>query len=406
MIISPEISFHLPGHPWQILPGTRLWNMPLSGDIAHNRPQVGEQNSRSGKNTDQNYPGEFTVGDYFLAARSVLTQNRGRLLARAVEALCGSCGPINSLDICLVKHGAFYHPLKIKVETQVFPPVYLVLNGAVKDPGVSLIKTEYRFLNQLARQVVPCFIPRVFGADTICCDKGETAFFLGQWFEGFFEFHVTRTSRGTQVAVWEDDGTRVVISWEQAARIYEKIAYILTLYYDICTGHEIHPWHHAAGDFVVASTEDSFAVRLITVRGFGPLTEMASASSAQGVKQLTCMLFYFLNLTLRMRLDRLDGTGPVVFLPQTVLDATIKGMLEALNHRTTGCPEVKNDGRQAPEDIKSAFVDFLTGFNQNQLMDIMTGLVDAWHPDAAELDLIRANLFSHCCRIRSIFKIP
>jgi len=105
-----------------------------------------------------------------------------------------------------------------------------------------------------------------------------------------------------------------------------------------------------------------------------------------------------------MRLDRLDGTGPLVFLPQIVLDAAIKGVLKALKHRAQGLIGRHTDTTfPVPVDLPSAFVDFISGFSQEQLMGIMTNLMDAWHPDAGEKDLVQENLFSHCCRICKTF---
>jgi hypothetical protein len=405
MTFHPEITFYMPGQARAVLPGSLVWQMPLSGNIGHDRQKSGNKKNIVRNIALQNAADAFTVGDYFLAARSFLTGNQGRMLTEAVTSLAENCGRILTIDICLEKHGAFYHPLEITVKTQRSSPLYLVLNGAVTEPGRTLIKTEHQLLGRMSGQVVPSFIPRVFGTAKIACARRKAAFFLGEWFAGFSEFHVTRTSSGNQVAVWKNDGEHVLITWDRAAGIYEKIAYVLTAYYDMHTGHEIYPWHHAAGDFVVNFAKDApLDVRLITVRGYGPLTEMAQDASAPGVKLLACLLFYVLNLTLRMRLDRLDGTGPLVFLPQIVLDATIKGVLKALEHRAEGGLGRNTDTLPAPVDLQPAFVHFISGFSCEQLMGIMTNLMDAWHPDAGEQDLVQENFFSHCCRICKIFE--
>jgi hypothetical protein len=405
MTFHPQITFSVPGHARAVIPGSPLWQMPLSGKMGHNRQKSGNKKTIARNISLQNAADAFTVGDYFLAARDFVIRNQGQMLYEAVTSLAENCGRIVTIDICLEKHGAFYHPLKITVNTQRFSPLYLVLNGAVTEPGLTLIKTEHQLLGDMSGKVVPSYIPRIFGTAKIARVRREAAFFLGEWFAGFSEFHVTPTSSGNQVAVWENDGEHVLITWDQAAGIYEKIAYVLTAYYDIRTGHEIYPWHHAAGDFVVNFAKDApLDVRLITVRGYASLGEMRQDSFAPGVKLLACLLFYFLNLTLRMRLDRLDGTGSLVFLPRIVLDATIKGALKALEHRAEGRLGRDADTLPAPVDLQPAFAHFISGFSREQLMGIMTNLMDVWHPDAGEQDLVQENLFSHCCRICKTFE--
>jgi hypothetical protein len=376
MRFDPEIRFHLPGGQEPVVPGSRLWAMPLSGKACHEKCAA-----------------EWTVGEYLTSAKDFLIQDQGRMVCQAVESLGGGHGPIQTLSIWLEKHGAFYHPLKIMATTG-FGRASLVLNGAVHDPGRTLIETECRLLETLADRVTPACIPRVFGTGSLVTEKGVICFFLGEWFDNFHEFHVTRTAERYQVAVWKEDGTHELISWQQAVKIYEKVAYALTAYYELDTGHEIFPWHHAAGDFVVNPQGD---VRLITVRGMGLLTETVSELSDAEAQRLFCLLFYFLNLTLCMRLDRLDGTGPMVWLPDMVIDAAVKGMFQSLKDR---------EGKKAQTNISDGFsirfLEFVKRFDPEQLHEIMTHLLEDRHFTAAEVQLIRDHLDSHCERIREI----
>lgn len=373
MGFDPEIIFHVAGHPQPVIPESRLWHMPLAGKTGHEAGIM-----------------EWTVGDYLAAARAFLIRDQGHMIRQAVDALSESRGRIQSLAVCLEKHGAFYHPLKITV-TAGAGPVSLVLNGAVKNPGFNLIQTEYRLLARLADQVVPCFIPRVFGTGTLHTEKGAVGFFLGQWFEGFHEFHVTRTARGDQVAIWMDDGSHEPVPWPRAVRIYENIAYVLTAYYGLDSGHEIFPWHHAAGDFV---TDTGGNVRLITVRGMGLLAEPPSGMTDPEVRQLFCLLFYFLNLTLCIRLDRLDGTGPVVWLPDMVLGAAVKGMCRSLADRSA-----RRAGEQAPSGLPVRFLEFVKTIGPDQLHGIMSHLLEDRHFSPAEAQLAGVHMTSHCREI-------
>ena len=373
MGFDPEIIFYVAGHPRPVIPESRLWHMPLAGNTG-----------------DETRAGEWTVGDFLAAARAFLIRDQGYMIRQAVETLFESPGPIPSMAVRLEKHGAFYHPLKITIAAG-SDAMTLVLNGAVKDPGFTLTQTEYRLLARLAGRVVPDFIPRVFGAGTLAAEKGPVGFFLGQWFEGFHEFHVTGTARGDRVAIWMDDGSHEPVPWPRAARIYENIAYVLTAYYELDTGHEIFPWHHAAGDFVTDSTGD---VRLITVRGVGQLTEPPSDMASPEVRQLFCLLFYFLNLTLCIRLDRVDGTGPVVWLPDMVLSAAVKGMCRSLTDRSA-----RRAGEQAPSGLPARFLEFVKMIGPEQLHDIMSHLLEDRHFSPAEAQLAGVHMTSHCREI-------
>ncbi len=376
MTFDPEITFHVPGMSGPVLAGCRVWQMPLFGKTV----------------SDESAP-DWTVGEYLEAARAFLLQAQGRLVSQAVSRLAGHRRPIHTMAVSLEKHGAFYHPLKITVAADA-DFVTFVLNGAVKDPGFTLIETEFRLLARLADQVIPCFIPRVFGAGTVITKKGKVQFFLGQWFDGFHEFHLTRTARGDRVAIWKDDGRHEPVLWHDAVKIYENIAYVLTAYYEIDTGHEIFPWHHAAGDFV---TNTRGEVRLITVRGMGLLTEMPCEPSDMEVNRLFCLLFYFLNLTLCMRLDRLDGTGPFVWLPDMVLDATVKGMCQSLADRSAQRPRAG-----VPHGLPARFLEFIKKFGADQLHDIMSHLLEERHFNAVEAQLARKHMASHCQKIVQI----
>jgi hypothetical protein len=376
MGFDPEITFHVAGHPRPVTPESRLWGLPLAGKTGH-----------------ENRAAEWTVGDYLAAAGAFLIRDQGQMIRRAVEALSETHGLIRAVAVCLEKHGAFYHPLKITVAAG-SESVTLVLNGAVRDPGFTLIQTEYRLLGRLAGQVVPGFIPRVFGTGTLPTEKGVVGFFLGQWFEGFHEFHVTQTARGDRVAIWKDDGIHEPVPWHRAVRIYENIAYVLTAYYGLDTGHEIFPWHHAAGDFVTDSRGD---VRLITVRGIGLLAEPPSHLTDPEVRQLFCLLFYFLNLTLCIRLDRLDGTGPVVWLPDMVLNASVKGVCRSLADRSA-----RKTGVQSSSRLPARFLEFLKTIGPDQLYDIMSHLLEDRHFSPAEAQLAGIHMAAH---VREIIRV-
>lgn len=404
----PCFSFFIPGEEGRINPDNSLWHLPLSGN-----------SSGFLKKTPDSVQGsDMTVGDYFTAARTFLAESEEggcNILGAAFSAMTDKGGdkdPLLSVDLFLEKHGAFYHPLRVKVLSEAGRSASFVLNGAVSRPGLALIQKEYRLLSWLEKQAPAVYTPRVFKAGTVTLGnqapenqtpgKKEVKFFMGEWFEGFREFHISKIQEEAQIAVWASDGSVSYLTLERASQIYEQIAYILTAYYNLDTGDQIFPWHHAAGDFVANPLVPGFPVKLITVRGYGPLTDFEVDGTGGHI--LPLLLFFFLNLTLRMQLDRVDGIGKIVFLGDRVLTATLKGFFRALDDKKdTGLKGNSWPGSGSGQ-LKKTFVSFLSGFSRKQIQGVLANLMDDWGLDASEQTLIDAHLESHCARVHSLFK--
>ena len=82
------------------------------------------------------------------------------------------------------------------------------------------------------------------------------------------------------------------------------------------------------------------AVKLITVRNYTPLTRDAT-SPADEKDLLDALLLFFLHLSVRMRLDRLDGIAEIVWAPDSCIAPTIDGFFQGLDltARLSGFPE-------------------------------------------------------------------
>jgi len=157
--------------------------------------------------------------------------------------------------------------------------------------------------------------------------------FLGDWFEGYYEFHLSsREIPG--LSVWGEWDIPFHLSRETAYLVYHQAAKLLTRCYNPETTEHISSWNHAAGDFVVKGRGKEIEVRLITVRRYGPLLRMTNADSdpsRQSDQALAALLLFFLGISLRMRLDRLEGIGEVGWADDTALIATWSGFLEGLS---------------------------------------------------------------------------
>ncbi len=385
-----RFHFFISGEKKEVVPGSDLWELPLSG----NRTAINSGFQSEAKNRDA----EITIGDYFSASCEVLSKKKNSILMAGLKDHFQrpvTMDDIYSVSIFLEKHGAFYHPLKIKVELKDSKICLFVVNGAVSIPGLSLIEREYSLISKLNQTFSKPYLPRVSGLDILDTRHGRMGFFLGEWLEDYKEFHVTAGRNQNQIVIWESDGSCSYLQEKDALPIYREAARILTYYYDIETFEQIYPWHHAAGDFVVKQAAGEFHVKLITVRGYSPVTEFNPDEPDKKNLILPSLLLFFFNLTLRMRLDRLDGTGKAALLGDGIICSTIDGFLEALDEKSKDYDY---------GDLKLSFIAFVKGWHLKQIKDIMATIMGYNDMNPSENQLIKENLETHCRIIHEIFK--
>jgi hypothetical protein len=275
---------------------------------------------------------QVTYGDYFSAARDFLTQDGAAMLRSAVSRLAGrpvTAGDVGGVGVFLVKHGAFYHPSFIKalVCDRWWP---LVLNVAVSGNGRAILEREFHNLERLNQETTAPYWPRVFGCGCGRSARGrQLPMFLGQWLEGFHEFHLSMDANGghPQVVVWDDGRANPTLTAYQVQELLRQAALILAYAYNPLTFEAILDWHHAAGDFVVNLAGVGLDVRLVVVRRYGPMVELEQPDVAA---VLDALLVYLVDLSLRLRVDRSDGAGSVVCHPPQVVSAICLGFLQGI----------------------------------------------------------------------------
>jgi hypothetical protein len=283
--------------------------------------------------------GAIQYGRYFTAARGFLEQDGFALLMGAVSREWGEtkvAADLDAIEIHLVKHGHFYHPAKV---TATLGPrdLCFVLNAALTEPGLAVIDNEYAALERLNQAFPFDFLPRVHGRGAASCGEGPAMkFFLGQWLQGFQEFHLARNPQSDelQVILWDAAHGPRPLSHNQSTALIRRAAMILTAYYDLETTEMIFPWHHAAGDFVVRVTTDGIDVKLITVRGYPAMLPDGIGDSEGGMDPAALMqalILFLAGLTLRMRIDRIDGIHEVAWYPPWAIAATLEGFHKGLD---------------------------------------------------------------------------
>jgi len=313
MSLYPRISFFLYHRDHPVDATHPLWNRPLPMD-------------RHGR-ADGAHP-IMTHGAYFEATRSYLLNGGIEAISAAIE----SREALSGIDVILKKHGAFYHPACLRVTAGAMT-TDLVLNVAVSDAGRQVIQREFDLLRSLSRARPKDLLPRTHHIAGVCGPNPPVPMFLGEWLTGFHEFHLSRDpSDGlVKIAVWDPAHPRWYLKPDECAALYARAAHILTVCYDPLTSRHVGPWHHAAGDFVLSlSAPSGLQARLVTVRDYRPICSMGPPDALHPSEILQALFVFFVDLSIRMRMDRLDGVGELVWADTLAGYGALDGFLTGL----------------------------------------------------------------------------
>ncbi|MBI5569855.1 MAG: hypothetical protein HY914_07920 [Desulfomonile tiedjei] len=334
----------------------------------------------------------FTYRTYLYAMRDFILRNMEPLTT--VISTLGCPGPVEAVDIISEKHGSDYHPARIVVHT---PPEArsFVLNVAVTRRGKERLQRDFDLMSRLGRKGRSDYLPEAyfFGEQTISDDPGECArlfMFLGQWFEKYHEFHPALDERTgiRKLLLWDLQKGYQFLSPDEEAGVFRQAAMILTLLYDTETFEEVFPWHHAAGDFVVSLTDGAVDVKLITIRQYVPRAVFQEDSPRN---QLLALSLFFAGLTLRMRLDRLDGVGNIMWADDRCLDATIRGFFDGM--------QKKADSSARDKELTDAFQDKFGALSLQELAELFRVVVDSYDEASPDGPVIQENLVDHVIQV-------
>ena len=99
------------------------------------------------------------------------------------------------------------------------------------------------------------------------------------------------------------------------------------------------------------------------------------------------MLIFFLNLSIRNRLDRLDGVGETVWSDNIAVEGTLKGFLKGLAKISSN--------NLIPDTLAVNFINYISCFKKTDLLELSNSIVNTYNPRAPELSVIRQNLKNH-----------
>ncbi len=391
MPYAPRLTYYLDNEDAPAIPGGELWSAPLPMNRGSSSRESREPNGLP-----------VTHGDYFTATRDFLENEN----FESIRTACSQCldkeislEEIREILVFLVKHGEFYHPARIEplLPSLDHPPPRFVLNAAISETGKQTLSSEYAHLARLNDEFPFDYIPEVYRHGRgRTPDHRTIPMFLGQWLDGFHEFHISRDrSTGARgVTVWDGRPEPAFLTDRQTADLHRKTAVILTSYFNLETFERIFPWHHAAGDFVARLRPAGIDVRLITVRRYGPMLTSEKGSEEEGMdgdpdpaRMLGALLLFLLSLSIRTRVDRLDGVGETVWADDAAVNGALAGFFEGLG--------VVSRIHGAPDDFPRYVHAFFASHSDKELYDLSGELVKTQHPLPEEAAVIRDHLRAH-----------
>lgn len=379
MRVNQQLRFFLSGQTQPIEPNCNSWNLPIP-----------VKREFTGINANQGSSLFATYGDYFEASAAFITKNNCEVILTALSCMDKTIRleKINEIKISLEKHGSLYHPSKVEAVTA-NSAIPFVLNVAVSKAGIECIHKEYLTLKKLNSEFSNSFIPAVYGQnDFIGKENLQIGMFLGEWFEGYSEFHISMdNSDGKEkILIWDSLNGNFFVTEDEAIEIYMQASTIMTCFYNVNTFEQIFPWHHAAGDFVVKQSGDALDVKLITARQYDALYETDTRNSNPD-SIFEGLLIFLIVLSIRMRLDRLDGTGDIVWADNIAVEGTIKGFREGIKTQTRS--------GVLPFNFIYELRTYFKFISENELFELSKTITNSFNQTAPDMPVICRNLAKH-----------
>jgi len=326
---------------------------------------------------------------YFDSIRNFLTREESKPLLHAVNKKIKReilLDEICEIIIRTEKHGALYHPASVELILNE-EEVKFGLNVAVTETGKNWLREEFYILKNLQKKYDLPYLPDAYLFDNV----DSASFLLEEWFEGYHEFHIEINEKGGHsLKLWEFGSGYTCLTSRQSCEIYKQASKILTLYYDLEAFRHIYPWHHAAGDFVVKMDNDKIDVRLTTARRYEPFMNFEK----DNVNPLFALFYFFLHLSLQMRLDKADGIDEVIWAEDYSVEATVTGFFEALRLK---------EEKENHTGLANEFLHLLKSFSGKDLSVCFEPVIDLFS-GKGDFPVVMATLDRHVEKLFTVLQ--
>jgi hypothetical protein len=339
----------------------------------------------------QNHP-FMTLGDFFHTVGHFILGKAGPFLISVLSQSWGRDVTLHDIDSIIIryeKYGTLYQIASAEVISGSWKAKFAV-SVALTPTARENIKLEYNLLSYINTRTGFSYLPRAFCINSEDIEKdGQVdtiVLTLAEWFEGYHEWHFSKDDGGRDtIVIWDTGRGNRPASDQEAYTIITEASKILTLYYDVDTSERIIPWHHGAGDFIVSTSAGAVDVRLVTARGYEPFT---SADAGETIDPARGLLLFLLELTTKMRLDKLEGVGDTTWAGGAFVTAAVEGFFQAMKTK-----ESQNQcGLIKVED----FMDSVKALSQDEIGQIIRSQLDEYQTrDTSDYSVIKAHLEEH-----------
>jgi hypothetical protein len=347
----------------------------------------------------------FKLGDYFKALKLFLLKISKPILTDLVQSRTGLSDPLGRATRLVIrseKHGHFSHiaSAEFMLEDQ---SVKFAVITALTNQGRAWLCNEYDVISYLNEKTSLPYLPDFYHLDSFQWGRGSEAvqlmMILAEWLGDYHEWHLHSPDQGSgqRVRIWDSSRGYRLASQAEAREVFRQSAKILTLYYDSSDYRQIYPWHHGAGDFVVKTEKERTRVKLTTARCYERFTMF---DGKEQIDPLIAITYFFLNLTIRMRLDRIDGTGDPLWAQDDFMYPVIEGFFGGIREKR------RRDMYRLGET--SELVSLLKSFTPEEIKRMFSPLLDLYRfDDSQEFALIQQNLADHTlCLHQTIQRLP
>ena len=339
----------------------------------------------------------MVLKDYFDAVKGFLLREDGQPLALLLSRLWNREVGIDDPEKIIVryeKYGTLYQIASAEVLAEDQKAV-LAVTAAMSSSARGTLENEFTLLQELNRRIQPSYLPTVYqkGEITVQGAAGSEIILitLSEWFEGFHEWHFSKDKEGREgIVIWDMGGGFRFASPHEAHEIIRQASMILTLHYGLDDYMHISPWHHGAGDFIVKTVGEVVEVRLVTVRGYEPIAPEFRGKKARPADAL---FQFFLNMSIKMRLDKQEGMGEPFWAPAAVVDALVKGFFQAL--------KIKESEAERRKITADEFARYLDSMSEDWLEAILfANLSDYRFYDQSDAAFIEKHVGEHAKELR------
>jgi hypothetical protein len=340
---QPQIRYFVSSPYGNVSVDKDRWNLPLDGDAL-----------------------KTSYKTYFYAINNFIAKDDFNLLLILVSKKLAKEVKLKEVKEVVIrseKHGFLYHPSSIDVILKE-DKVKFCVNVAISAIGRKWLRQEFSVLKRLNKKFNLSYLPKAY----FFAELNSISFLLEEWFDGYHEFHISKDKdEKKRLKVWDFSNGYKYLSNRQTFKVYKQASKILTSYYDLKDFSQIYPWHHGAGDFVVKEERGEIDVQLTTARRYEPVMVFLEENAV--LNPVIGLWYFFLNLSLKMRLDKLDGTCEVVWADNICVRAMIEGFLEALKTKKG----LKNYIGSMVE-----FISLLKSFKKEELKNSLISLMDLY----------------------------